>query len=141
MRIGNPHAKISVDLVGPLIKSGPEDNTYILTILDNFTRFFVAVPIANKKSKTVTKALLKNYIGTFGPPLSILTDNGKEFTSALMKEVLTILDIPHLFAPPYSPRFNRVERHHQVLTSVLKALVDMKDNSWSECVPLSLIHI
>ena len=141
MRVGNPHTKISLDLIGPLIASGQDDNKYILTILDNFTRFFVAVPIPDKNASTVAKAFLDHYLSKFGPPLSVLTDNGKEFSNRLLREVLTLLDIQHLFAPPYSPRGNRVERHHQMLTSVLKALVDMRDNSWSECVPWACLAL
>ena len=135
MRLGSPNYKVSLDLVGPLMPSGAHGDRYILTILDNFTRFFTAVPIPNKEAATVAKAFSEHYIAIYGCPVQVLTDNGREFNNGLLKEVLEILEIQHTFAPPYAPRGNRVERWHRTLTHVLKALISMDKSDWADVLP------
>ena len=46
---------VSVDLVGPFIEN--EKGRYILTIIDHFTRYPIAIPIPDKTASTVTTAL------------------------------------------------------------------------------------
>ena len=99
MRVGIPQYKVSMDLVGPLKPSKEGNHRYILTIMDNFTRFFTAVAIENKEAETVAKAFLKHYIAVFGCPVQILTDNGSEFTNKDLRDVLKVLDIEHRYCP------------------------------------------
>ena len=70
-----PNQKISLDLVGPL-----KNNTYVLTVLDHFSRHLELFTLNNITAQTVTKALL-HYISTHGRPEMILTDQGSQFTS------------------------------------------------------------
>ena len=52
--------KIRMDLVDPLTPS--REHKYILTIMDAFTRYTELVAIPDKKSTTVTKELLDQWI-------------------------------------------------------------------------------
>ena len=54
----NVNEVLSMDLVGPLTLSTNE-NKYILTLLDQFSRFCAVVPIHNKSAKTVFTEILK----------------------------------------------------------------------------------
>ena len=53
----------------------------ILTIIDCFTRFAVAVPIADQSSESVIAAFLGIYLTLYGTPRRVLTDHGRNFES------------------------------------------------------------
>lgn len=54
---------------------------YILTIIDNFSRYAWCVPIKNKESESVIKAFETVFRKTKRRPLNILSDRGREFVS------------------------------------------------------------
>ena len=61
-----PNHRIHLDLIGRLDPSG--GNEYILSIIDGFSRFLVAIPIPDKKAETVARAIFNEYVSKFGPP-------------------------------------------------------------------------
>jgi hypothetical protein len=63
-----PLELVSMDLVGPLNPSGPEKYTYVLTLMDIFTRFPVAIPLRNKTTAEVQKAFFRHFLTMFGLP-------------------------------------------------------------------------
>ena len=82
-----PMEMICMDLVGPIAPVMLAGNKYILTVIDMLTRYMVAVPIPDKKSKTVCGVYRDNVYCTFGGSSRILTDNGTEFKSQEMKAI------------------------------------------------------
>lgn len=70
---------LGVDLIGPL-KMTAKQNKYIITMTDLFTKWVVAHPLPDKTGASVAKAIVKVF-HTYGPPLRIVTDQGKEFVN------------------------------------------------------------
>lgn len=56
---------LAIDLTGPHPCSA-EGHVYILTVIDTFSRFLVAVPIRNKTAKTVVTALYRHVFCKYG---------------------------------------------------------------------------
>ena len=73
--------KISMDIVGPLpeTKSG---NLYI-----NFTKYSLAIPLSNHQASTIADAFVKKFICIFGSPKGVLTHQGRDFLSNLLKRL------------------------------------------------------
>ena len=67
---------MGIDLLGPLPKT-KRNNVWILTIVDHFTRWPIAVPLENAESSTIAAALLDKVIAEHGVPDKILSDQGK----------------------------------------------------------------
>ena len=129
---------IHVDLVGPLPPS--EGKSYLLTVVDRFTRWPEAIPITNAHAITCARALLRTWISRFGVPNSIVSDQGPQFTSHLWKELHQVLGIQQNHTTAYHPQANgMVERFHRTLKAALKAR--LTGPKWMDELPLVLLGI
>lgn len=123
--------KISMDIVGPL-PGTTKGNSYILTIQDHLTKFSLAIPLKSITAIQVADALLKYFICIFGAPKIILTDQGTNFMSNLMKRFAKQFKIKQYRTTAFYPQANgALERSHLVLVEYLKQYVD-KFTEWDE---------
>ena len=83
---------VSLDNVGPLPVT-EKGNGYLLTFIGHFTRFYEAIPIARQDTETIAREFVTKIVTQFGVPKKMLTDRGKNFTFALMKETCKLLEI------------------------------------------------
>ncbi|XP_036150748.1 uncharacterized protein LOC118648534 [Monomorium pharaonis] len=128
--------KVSMDLMGPLPPSR-NGNIYIFTIQDLLTKYSLAIPLRGAGAVEVTNALIENFVCTFGAPKAILTDQGTQFLSILMKTVARKFKINKYTTTAYRPQANgSVERSHHVLWEYLKQVVENKEN-WDEYLALA----
>lgn len=129
---------IHIDIVGPL----PPSNgyTYLLTIVDRFSRWPEAVPISDITAETVAKAFIQRWVAIFGVPSVITTDRGSQFESSLFRELSRMLGSKRIRTTSYHPTANGlVERFHRQLKASLKAQPD--STNWTEALPLALLGI
>ncbi|XP_063994529.1 uncharacterized protein LOC135172231 [Diachasmimorpha longicaudata] len=128
--------KIAMDMVGPLSKT-KNDNIYILTIQDLLTKYSLAIPLKNGDSREIAIALVKNFICYFGAPKIILTDQGSNFISCLMKTIAKKFRIKQYHTTAYRPQSNgSIERSHHVLIQYLKQYADTHTD-WDELCELA----
>ena len=85
-----------IDLIGPLPPS--EGNLYCLTMIDKFTRWPEAIPLANMTVETVAKAFVTHWVARFGVPSKVTTDQGRQFDSDLFKRIFETLGIDFLIS-------------------------------------------
>ena len=103
-----PLEKISIDFKGPLPSNSK--NKYLLTMIDEFTRFPWAFPCSDMTASTVIKCLVEVF-STFGLPQFIHSDRGSQFMSEELKTFLHNKGIATSRSTPYNPRGNgQVER-------------------------------
>ena len=113
---------IHLDLIGPFEES--RGFRYALTIMDRTTSFPEAVPLKDKTADSVTDALTDRWIPIFGCPATITSDNGNEFTNAILEEATKKLGTNVQFTPTYHPESNGlVERLHRDLKSAIKCKI------------------
>lgn len=120
--------RIIVDTIGPLEKS-LNNNSYALTIICDLSKFLITIPIPNKESVTIAKALFENYILTFGTPKSILSDRGTEYVNKILLELTQIMNINHSTSTSYRHQtLGAIERTHRTLNEYLRTyLVSQPD--------------
>jgi len=132
---GEPWERISIDITGPHPRSR-RGHIYILTMMDNFTKYVEAVPLANQEAATVAKALVETVIVRYGAPLQILTDQGTNFEGYLFKEMCRLLEIDKVRTSSYHPSGNGlIERFHRTLNAMLGKVVSGHQRDWEEYLP------
>lgn len=127
--------KVFVDLVGP-IKTDDENNSYILTIQCELTKFVECYPLPSKEAHVVAKAFVENFVLRYGIPREVVTDQGKEFFAVVFQESCKLLGIKTLNSTAYHHEtLGALENSHKHLGSYLRIQVSKHTDSWSTWVP------
>ncbi|CAG2248609.1 unnamed protein product [Mytilus edulis] len=135
--VQEPFRKISMDIIGPLERT-KKGNKYVLTVVDEATRYPEAFPLKNTEAKTIADALILMF-SRVGIPQTILTDQGSNFKSQLLADLYEILGARGCTTSPYRPQSNgRCERFNGTLKSMLKKLCTESAEEWDELVPYAL---
>ena len=135
-----PWSRVYVDLVGPL----PENEyrgqrvSYLLTMMDGFTKWAEAIPVGEITARSVAKVVLEQWVARYGIPDQIHSDQGLQFTSELFRGLMGLLGITKTTTPAYNPRSNKVERLHRVLGNVLRSDQTGSVYQWVQKVPLAM---
>ena len=115
-----PNETVAIDVIGPMHRS-TEGNVYILTMMDQFTKWPVAIPIKERKSEAIAKAIFKYWICEKGVPFRIISDQGKELISKGIQQLCANMGISKISTGGYNPTGNStVERFHRYLGAGLQ---------------------
>lgn len=98
-----PFERLNLDFKGPIPSN--TRNRYILTIIDEYSRFPFAYTCKDMTSETVIRCL-KDLFSTFGTPAYIHSDRGTSFLSDELRQFLTSLGTSCSRTTPYNPRGN-----------------------------------
>ncbi|KAA8497500.1 Transposon Ty3-I Gag-Pol polyprotein [Porphyridium purpureum] len=113
----------------------------VLVVADLFSRFTVAVPVADETARSVADGLLSAWVAPFGPPEALLSDNGPAFRSELLARISQLLGIGKVFTLEHNPKANGVvERYNRTLCGLLAgAMADHDaDVGWDVFLPLAV---
>ncbi|GBO31034.1 Transposon Tf2-9 polyprotein, partial [Araneus ventricosus] len=133
-----PGEFLAIDIVGKLPRSVDNQN-YILTIVDHYSRYLEAIPIPNTTSNTIIRHL-NYYFSRFGLPKYILSDNATYFKSDEIVNFYESLRIEHRKSSIYYPKSNGLlERTHRVLKESV-ASISQKVHDWSTSLLFFKLH-
>lgn len=128
-----PWNHISMDL-----KSLPKSDkgyTYLLVIVDVFTKFTFLRPVKNKSASTVAKELPILFTDV-GFPRILQSDNGTEFSNHVLKALYDSSGIRHRTITPYHARANGLaEKAVDISATVILKLANGAINKWHEFCP------
>ena len=102
----------------------------LLVVMDHFTKFAQAIVTRDQTAKCVAKALWENFFMVYGFPSRILSDQGRDFQSKLIKEVCQLAGIEKCRTTPYHPCGNPVERWNRSLIQMLRSLDVEQKPEW-----------
>ena len=143
IRASTPFERLSVDFKGPL-PTAAGSYRFILTVIDEYSRFPFAFPCRDISSKTVIKCLTELF-SVFGLPAYIHSDRGAAFMSEDLKQYLLRLGIASSRTTPYNPRGNsQCERYNGVIWNAVSLALEsrrLSAASWPEVLPDALHSI
>lgn len=124
-----PFDKVYVDIVGPLPMT-LNGNKYIVSMVDDLTRFVEFTPVPDQTAETIARALYEDILSRYTIPRSLVTDNGSNFVGSVFKSVCKLLGVKKLRTTPYHPQGNLVERQHSTLGNYLRNFIDGHPGNW-----------
>ena len=120
-----------MDIVGPLPRSS-RGNMYVLVVCDYATRYPEAIAMQSVEAERVAEELVTLF-ARVGIPEEILTDQGTNFTSRLLKELY------HIHTSPYHPQTDSlVERFDRTLKTMLRKTAVDEGKDWDRVLPYVL---
>jgi hypothetical protein len=132
-----PMSRIALDSIGEL----PEDvfgYKHVQVIIDTCTRTIELKPTRTVDAEEGADALIA-WIGRYGAPSEIVTDNGTQYMNKLFEELNNIFQNEHISTIPYSKEENSiVERSNKEIMRHLQAyLYEIgKRKQWSRYLPI-----
>ena len=128
--VGGPLDCVTTDIVGPLPRT-PRGNKYILTVMDCFTKWLEVYPIPDQTAETCAAKLLDEYIGRFGCPLALHSDQGSNFGSDVFQQLCQLMEIRKSRTSVRNPKRNGgTERSHRTLLQMIRAYLKGEQNDW-----------
>ncbi|CAA7037499.1 unnamed protein product [Microthlaspi erraticum] len=96
-----------MDIVGPMVSSGPKQFQYLLVLTDYFTKWIEAKPYQQTTELEVRKFIWKDIICRHGLPFEIVTDNGSQFIARTFKDFCKKWNIRITYSTPRYPQGKR----------------------------------
>ena len=134
-----PGDMMQIDIVGPM--KSPVYK-FVLTGIDVFSKYLFAAPLTNASADTVARKFTKIFFMHSYIPKKIIADLGTTFTSELMHELTTLLEVQINHATLKHPQsIGLVEQSHGPLKRILKLNTNKQWSDWHKYVPLAtFIH-
>ena len=121
-----PFQRLNIDFKGPLPKS-TKGNRYLITIIDEFSRFPFAYACKDTTSKTVVQCF-NHLFSIFGMPDMIHSDRASDFLSEETTQYLHRKDIATSHTSRYNPRCNgQVEKLNRTLWKAVQVTLHSRN--------------
>jgi transposase InsO family protein len=129
-------AHVNINLVGPMALSN--GFMYVLTAVDRFTRWPIAILIPDKAATTVARAFLLGWVANFGMPTDVSSDRGTELTNQLWRDLSNLLGFNLHHTTSYHPQANgAVKMFHRTMKAAI--MVHENDLAWTDHLPWALL--
>ncbi len=114
-----PFEKWGIDLMGPLPMTRRK-HRFIVVATNYFTKFAEVRALKSSVKQEVARFFYEQIFTRFGTPFEIVYDNGPQFLSEVVENLLARLTIKHRFTIIYKPSTNGlVERTNMTLCSMM----------------------
>ena len=137
-----PFERLNIDFKGPLLSASK--NKYLLTVVDEYSRFPFAFACTDMTTPTVIKCLTQLF-AIFGMPGYVHSERGPSFLSVELKQFLHSVGISTSRTTSYHPPGNgQVERHNGIIwQAVILALKSQQlpTTQWEIVLPDTLHSI
>ncbi|EYC15836.1 hypothetical protein Y032_0035g2992 [Ancylostoma ceylanicum] len=131
-----PWQRLHSDVVGPLPLT-LTGNKFIIVFVDAFSKFIIAEPIPDQKATTTADIFVNRVVSRFGPPETLVTDQGSNYVSDVFRNTLKTLNISHKTSTPYHHESNgQVERANRTIEELISIAVDQKNDQWDNVIHL-----
>ena len=114
-----------MDVIGLIESATSNEHKFILVAIDYFTKWVEVASYKLVTKKVVADFVRNNLICRFGVPKSIITDNGANLNSHLMRNICEQFNINHRNSTAYRLQMNGVvEAANKNIKKILRKMID-----------------
>ncbi|XP_060182545.1 uncharacterized protein LOC132612256 [Lycium barbarum] len=134
-----PFVASGMDVVGPIEPATSNDHQFSLVAIDYITKWVEATSHKSVMKKVVADFVPNHIICRSGVPESIITDNGENLNSHLMKDICEQFKITHQNSIAYRPQINRaLEAANKNIKRILRKMA-YTHKGWYEQLSYALL--
>jgi exonuclease III len=139
LQVKRPWQTVGIDFVGPCLET-TEGNKYIMTIVDHFSRYPMAIAVPDQRAETVMRVLMERVVAHHGVPEVVLTDQAKSFLADGVKKLCKRMGSRKIETSGYHSAGNGIcERFHRWLNVAMTMLYDRNTVDWDLHLPSILM--
>jgi len=129
---------VSVDILS--LKPSNFGRPYLVVFCDYFSKWIECFPTENMLAKTIADLFVNQIVLRYGEPKRLLSDQGKNVDSNLIRDICAILGTKKVRTTPYHPQGDGlVERCNKTIIEQLKRyLVHDDKGNWEKYLPFIL---
>ena len=132
-----PFDKVGVDVLE--LSSTDSGNKYAVVFIDYLTKWVEAFPLKNMTAESIAKVFINEIVTRHSAPKELLSDQGANFMSKLIKEVCRYFEINKINTSPYNPKCDGLtERFNKTLCKMLAVYSNANQTNWDLYLPLVL---
>ena len=132
-----PFDKMAVDILE--LSHTNSGNKYVVVFSDYLTKWAEAFPLRRATAEEIAKIFVNEIIARHSAPRELLSDQGANFCSSLIKNVCEYFRVNKIQTTPYNPKCDGlVERFNKTLCKMLAAYSNSNQTNWDLYLPLVL---
>ncbi|GBL79187.1 hypothetical protein AVEN_92424-1 [Araneus ventricosus] len=110
--------------------------------MDYFTKWPEGIPIPDQEASTVAEEFVGSWISCYGMPMTLHSDQGTNFNSALFAELCKLLGILKTQVTALHPESDgMVKRFNQTILNRVFLFVSRNQTDWYKHLPLFLLGL
>ena len=128
IRTTRPFELWHMDYLTLELRGTPKD---VIIFTDHYSSLVFAKQTRNQKARAAAEAFMELVVSIFGFPERLMSDQGQNFMSIMLKEVKELGDVASSKTTPYHPQSNgKCERQNSVIIRILRTLEEEKRDQW-----------
>jgi hypothetical protein len=121
-----------MDILGPLPRT-KHGYRFLLGISYRYSKVTKTLPLRTVTAFSVARAFCDHWAYVYGPPVSLISDNGPQFNAKFFQAVCGELGIQKVFTTAYHPQTNwQVERYIRTILASLRGYVAAHQDDWDD---------
>merc|ERR1711893_85547 len=96
-------AELTIDALGPFQRT-PLGNKYLIVVVDSFSQYIIAWPTKDLTGASLARQFYQKIICVHGAPKRLLTDNGSNFISEVLRSLCDLFGIKNIYSCAYTPQ-------------------------------------
>ena len=135
VEVGHRWDRVAMDLLDMSVTT-TRGNRYVLVMVDCFSRWTEACPLPDKTAQSVADAFFNQVVCSFGMPIVIHSDQGREFENRIMQELCILCGSHKTRTTSYHPESDGlVERFNRTLLMMLAMFASKNREDWDDLLP------